>query len=64
MIPMLMRFYGFMKEELNNKRVGLKDYNIFRDTLIKFRSKFNLDKYSIKEIDQYIWLLGKEYFKR
>lgn len=54
----------FMKEELNNKRIGLKDYNIFRDTLIKFRSKFNLNKYSIKEIDQYIWLLGKEYFKR
>lgn len=54
----------FMKEELNNKRINLKNYKKFKDTLIKFRSKYELENYSLKEIDQYIWLLGKEHFKR
>lgn len=54
----------FMKEELYRKRINLKNYNIFKETLIKFRSKYKLEKYSLKEIDQYIWLLGKEYFDR
>ncbi len=54
----------FMKEELGKKRIRLKNYSIFKEILIKFRSKYELEKYSLKEIDQYIWLLGKEYFNR
>lgn len=54
----------FMREELNNKRTDLKNYNIFKDILIKFKNKYKLEKYSTKEIDQYTWLLGKEYFKK
>ena len=53
-----------MKEELGKKRIRLKNYSIFKEILIKFRSKYKLEKYSLKEIDQYIWLLGKEYFNR
>lgn len=42
----------------------LKDYIKFKDILTDFRAFYNLDKYSLKEIDQYVWLLGKDYFPK
>ncbi len=44
------------------KTSELKDYGKFKQTLIDFRSFYGLDRYSLKEIDKYIWQLGKEYF--
>lgn len=40
----------------------LRDYSIFRRVIDSFRSYFGLQKYSYKEIDRYLWLLGKRYF--
>ncbi|MGD9474353.1 MAG: hypothetical protein AB7V37_05055 [Eubacteriaceae bacterium] len=40
----------------------LKNYVSFKSILIDFREYYGLGKYTLKEIDQYIWLLGKEYF--
>lgn len=42
----------------------LKSYEKFKRILIEFRKFYNLDKYSLKQIDQYLWLLGKDYFPR
>lgn len=46
------------------KTPELKDYAKFKGTLIDFRSFYGLDQYSLKEIDKYLWQLGKEYFPR
>jgi hypothetical protein len=54
----------FMKEELNHKRRLLKGYIIFKQTLEKFIQKYNLNQFTLREVDKYIWLLGKEFFKR
>ena len=43
-------------------RQDLKDYEIFYKVLMDFKNYYGLDKYSLKEIDQYLWQLGKEYF--
>jgi len=40
----------------------LKSYPKFRNTLEKFRKFYVLDKYNLKQIDKYLWQLGKEYF--
>lgn len=40
----------------------LKDYKKFKDILIKFKKYYDIDNYSLKDIDRYIWQLGKEYF--
>ena len=53
----------FMEEELNQKRSNLKKYPTFKETIIKFKKKFKLEEFNLKEIDKYIWLLGKEFFK-
>lgn len=40
----------------------LKDYKKFRDILIKFQQLYNIEEYSLKDLDRYLWQLGKEYF--
>jgi len=42
----------------------LKDYVKFKGILIDFRTFYGLDKYNLKQIDQYVWLLGKDYFPK
>ena len=44
------------------RKVDLKDFSIFKSVVIDFRSFYNLNGYSLKDIDRYIWQLGKEYF--
>ena len=54
------RVYGFAKF----KNDDLKDYVKFRSILDEFRLCYDLEQYSLKELDRYLWLLGKEYFKK
>lgn len=42
----------------------LKDYAKFKSILIEFGRFYGLEKYNLKEIDKYIWQLGKEYFPK
>ncbi len=42
----------------------LKDYPKFKDILNNFRIFYGLDKYNLKQIDQYVWQVGKEYFPK
>lgn len=42
----------------------LKNYTRFKSILEEFRSFYKLDKYNLKELDKYIWQLGKTYFNK
>ena len=42
----------------------LKDYVRFKNILIDFRGFYDLDTYNLKQIDQYVWQLGKDYFPK
>ena len=42
----------------------LKDYIKFKSVLIEFKNFYSLDKYDLKQIDQYVWQLGKDYFPK
>ena len=42
----------------------LKDYVKFKGILIDFRAFYGLAKYNLKQIDQYVWQLGKDYFPK
>ena len=46
------------------KTPELKDYARFKEVLIAFRAFYGLEEYNLKQIDKYIWQLGKEYFPR
>lgn len=42
----------------------LKNYVLFKDIMLAFRRFYSLEKYDLKQIDKYLWLLGKEYFRK
>lgn len=46
------------------KQKDLKDYTKFKDILIKFKKFYNIDQYNLKDIDRYLWQLGKDYFPK
>ena len=49
------KFYDFKKEDLKN-------YPRFKGILIQFKKYYGIDEYNLKDIDRYIWQLGKEYY--
>ena len=50
-------FYSFETEDL-------KQYDKFKQIILAFRAYYGLSKYTLKEIEQYIWQLGKEFFPK
>ena len=53
----LDKFSSFKKEDLKN-------YKRFKEILIEFKKFYDIDEYNLKDIDRYLWQLGKEYFLR
>lgn len=51
------RFYNFKQEDL-------KDYETYMSVIRAFQQKFGLMQYNIKQLDQYLWQLGKWYFNQ
>lgn len=51
------KFYEFKNDDL-------KDYVRFKEILIKFQRYYGLEQFNLKEIDKYLWLLGKEKFPK
>ena len=49
------KFDTFKKEEL-------KKYERFLEIIHKFKQYYNLGNFSLRQIDIYLWLAGKEYF--
>lgn len=49
------KFYNFENKDL-------KDYPKFISIIKQFKKHYNLSKFTLKEIDKYLWQLGKEYF--
>ena len=48
-------FYKFKKKEL-------KKYETFLEVIQEFKKFYKLNNFSLREIDIYLWLAGKEYF--
>ncbi len=49
------KFDSFKKEEM-------KKYERFLEIIHKFKQYYNLSNFSLRQIDIYLWLVGKEYF--
>lgn len=50
-------FFSFDNEDL-------KDYKKFKNILLEFRKFYKLDKYTLKELDKYLWQVGKKYYQK
>jgi len=63
-VDKLLRYFrdgdGFYRFNNND----LKNYIKFKNILLKFREFYNLAPYNLKDIDKYLWQLGKEKFPK
>jgi hypothetical protein len=50
-------FYKFDNDDL-------KDYVKFKNILLKFREYYCLQEFTIKELDKYLWQVGKKYYPK
>ena len=46
------------------KKKDLKNYKKFKGILLDFQRYYKLERFNLKEIDRYLWLLGKEFFQK
>ena len=46
------------------KRIELKTYKVFAEVIKEFRRFYKLTDFSLREIDAYLWIAGKEHFKK
>lgn len=46
------------------KKSELKEYPRFKSILTEFQSFYGLNSFNLKQIDQYLWLAGKESFPK
>lgn len=60
----VFRYFKFHDDFAEFKNSDLKDYIKFKSIFIDFRGFYGLEQYSLKEIDKYIWQIGKEYFPK
>ena len=40
----------------------LKHYELFKQILLDFQKAYNIEEYNLKDLDRYLWKLGKKYF--
>ena len=60
----VLRYYRKMDGFAVFRNDELKNYAHFKSILEEFRSFYHLDRYNLKELDKYVWQLGKEYFNK
>ena len=63
-VDRVLRYFRKKDNFADFKNKDLKDYVLFNEILHKFASYYSLEMYSLKDLDRYLWQLGKENFKR
>ncbi|WP_082797348.1 hypothetical protein [Neobacillus drentensis] len=57
-----LRYFREMDNFFHFKNDELKRYIEFKNILLQFRTFYELEPCTLKDIDKYLWLLGKEKF--
>lgn len=60
----VLRYFRNRDGFSNFTDIDLKNYGKFKSVLLDFQRFYSLEEYNLKQIDQYIWQLGKDYFPR
>ncbi|MFA6096365.1 MAG: hypothetical protein WC788_01910 [Candidatus Paceibacterota bacterium] len=60
-----MLLYCKKKDKFCNfSRQDLKSYPEYKDILIDFRKYYGLNEFTLKQVDKYLWQVGKKYFPK
>ncbi|MBR3281596.1 MAG: hypothetical protein IKI57_07190 [Clostridia bacterium] len=58
----LLRYFRDEYKFDNFKTEDLKNYSKYKQILERFKKHYQINNYSVKEIDEYLWQLGKKEF--
>ena len=63
-VEKLMLYYKREDSFYDFNAADLKDYKRFVEVIRRFQSFYKLEKHSLREIDMFLWMAGKEWFPR
>lgn len=63
-VEQILLYFRNKDKFMKFKKSDLKNYIRYKDILITFSKFYTIDDYSLKDLDRYLWQLGKEYFPR
>ncbi len=63
-VDQVLRYFRKVDSFRKFRNDDLKDYEQFKSILIDFCEYYGLEAYTLKQIDRYLWLLGKEFFPK
>jgi len=63
-VDLLLRYFRDVDDFASFKNNDLKNYPEFKRILLQFRDYYEIEPYSLKEIDMYLWQLGKIKFPK
>lgn len=61
-VDKVLMFFKRTDKFENFKQSDLKNYSRYKNILLKFAEFYNITSYSLKDLDRYLWQLGKKYF--
>jgi hypothetical protein len=61
-VDKVLRYFRDVDSFYYFKNDDLKRYIEFKKILLQFKTYYGLEQYNIKDIDKYLWLMGKEKF--
>jgi hypothetical protein len=44
------------------KAIQLKDYSVFKNVILQYRTFFELQSFPLKQLDKFLWMYGSELF--
>jgi hypothetical protein len=63
-VEKLLIYYQRKDGFFNFRNGELRDYPTFKAAILAFQKAYSLESFSLKQIDQYLWQLGKEMFPK
>ena len=60
----MMIYFNEIDKYSDFKKADLRNYVTFKKTLLDFKEYYELNRFTLKEIDLYLWQAGKEYFPK
>ena len=63
-VEKVLVYFNKVDEFSSFKIKDLKDYRTFKGILLDFQRYYKLERFNLKEIDRYLWLLGKKFFPK
>ena len=63
-VEKLLKYFRDVDKKIIFHNDELKDYQKYKSILLDFQKKYGLEDFNLKQIDKYLWQLGKEKFPK